>query len=234
MHLGVEKSSVNKHNSRKLDQVRSPETQKAPQRLRLSVDASENNEGYPSASQVNESDPFTSELMYDTPTKSEPNQVNESESFTSELTYDTPTELAPKSLAEQVVEEEWLSCEEHTSDSEDEPFFPELMNDRTVRLSMKDSAWIRAQNKIQKIIDYQFYCTGLLREAMYPIHTGKACIVKGTTNREFAQGNRKMAMLGDTIMRTVLIDVWLRREESVGTLGVLCGIPLEYLMLTGT
>lgn len=94
----------------------------------------------------------------------------------------------------------------------------ELVNDPTFELDMQSTGWISVKKSIRDILGYEFFCTGLLGEAMWPVHTGKARIVNGTVDREFQQGNRKLAMLGDAVMRSVLLDVWLRREEPVGML----------------
>jgi hypothetical protein len=87
-------------------------------------------------------------------------------------------------------------------------------------LQMDHPDWLPLEREFEDIIGHTFICKGLLREAVFPIQTGWARITQGTTDREFQQGNRKLAILGDTLMRSILIDVWLRHQETVGMLPI--------------
>ncbi|CZT14218.1 uncharacterized protein RCC_00192 [Ramularia collo-cygni] len=82
-------------------------------------------------------------------------------------------------------------------------------------LQLDNAMWLCMLDRIENIIDRRFKFTGLIREAMFPIQIGYARLTQGTSDRFFQQGNRKLAMLGDTIMRSIIVDAWARYDETV-------------------
>lgn len=83
-------------------------------------------------------------------------------------------------------------------------------------LPLDHEQWLKLKGKVEEILEYEFACEGLLREAMFPIQKGHAFLTQGSSDREFQQGNRKLAMLGDSVMRSVMMQVWFQRSETIG------------------
>jgi hypothetical protein len=92
------------------------------------------------------------------------------------------------------------------------------------KLRMEDPSWLDTQEYIEGVIKYTFNSPVLLREAMWPIQKGWAYITEapsatgteGFAIRKFDEGNRKLAIVGDTVLKTVLLDTWFWEVEVIG------------------
>lgn len=85
---------------------------------------------------------------------------------------------------------------------------------------MLDPTWLETRAAVEDIIEYEFTNPEYLREAMYPIEeVAWTRLVDGTSSngRFFRQGNRKLALVGDTVMKTVILNTWFWRQEIIGT-----------------
>lgn len=79
---------------------------------------------------------------------------------------------------------------------------------------MKDPKWILTRDRVESIIDYEFRNAELLREAMYPVQKGWARIVDGVHNRTFKEGNRRLAHIGDAVLKVMAVDTWFWRMQT--------------------
>lgn len=85
-------------------------------------------------------------------------------------------------------------------------------------LPMDDPKWILTWERVEKIIDYEFRNPEILREAMYPLQSGWARITGGSQNRMFQEGNKRLAHIGDSVLKTMAVDTWFWRMESASKL----------------
>ena len=83
------------------------------------------------------------------------------------------------------------------------------MNATGPQLSMTD--WIL---HAEAIIDYRFNDESLLWEALQSMGSGASQI----RNREMSEGNKRLAVVGDAILRLVVVEEWYR---TAGLRGVL-------------
>lgn len=71
---------------------------------------------------------------------------------------------------------------------------------------MNDHDFVTAEKHLEELTSYKFIKRELLREALYPLNE-VACI-EGQLHRLLAQGNKMMAIVGDTVMRTAVMDAF--------------------------
>ncbi|SMR53531.1 unnamed protein product [Zymoseptoria tritici ST99CH_1E4] len=77
-------------------------------------------------------------------------------------------------------------------------------------LVMDDPEFLRSKLMVERITRYTFKQTELLREALYPLKT--PIIISG---RLIKSGNYRLAILGDTVLKTALLDSRFQVEETL-------------------
>lgn len=81
-------------------------------------------------------------------------------------------------------------------------------------LLMDDPIFLAEKEHIETLLQYTFKDPTLLREAMYPLKKHPARLPGGQLLDE---ANFKLAQVGDTILRSTLLDYW--HEQQSGTIG---------------
>jgi hypothetical protein len=85
-------------------------------------------------------------------------------------------------------------------------------------LRMDDPDFLRAKLHVEYVTGFTFTRPDLLREALCPVR-GPPFNIEGRIVRS---GNWRLALLGDTVLRTVLMDSRIWQEESLGKSPPVC------------
>ena len=77
---------------------------------------------------------------------------------------------------------------------------------------MAEARKVEMIDGVQNIIAYTFRDASILWEALQ----APGAVPYGTQGRNFSNGNKRLALLGDAILKTVLLERWYATSDTIG------------------